>query len=1130
MTPGQTRAICALAILVAASARTMSGADAVGPGELLATLPPTTNQTVLPLDGALKPAPGVRQWRLFVNDSTVFESTPVAGSSNTVLKIGLILRLGDNVVALESWGREPAPTPIERWTIHVHRRPPLEARQFAVLVQGQEGASAISGELDTFYRALVDHGMPVTNIRKAASWETLADTLSDFAKQTEGRDQVLIYYSGLGRLSRANTEPELMFSKSTPSAVVSLPVGNLIREAADLPSASVLLDISYAPSTVGPSGTTPSPRIASQQSPSGAAAPWLNTISSTSSVELAYTNPFVAASSAATRGFTSDFVDQWLATVSGASCNTLAGLAHSVATRNAQKPAAAWPLFYTRTPSSFRFCSPQVSTNLPALSISPAPAADQSPALRFVDVKIPAAAVPSELTVDGIPVSRRPGGSAKDDTDSQRVPVGPGRHVVDLITEAGSSSPRLSGATGVVSPASTDVTWSNDLTAELQLAAKVTSDTSIALSFIVGDHDNQPVRYELRNNGVIVLQDVVSTPSQLMRRQTVRRIPLAIGTNDIVLDVVHGGRYSSDRKTVVRRRAQPVRAVIVGVNAPAGAVPLASAEADARRVNDILLRYTDAVPASIRLLTGSGATHRAVRDAIAEFAAARTNRTGASADETFLFYFAGYGLSVETRGSPGMARCLLPSDFDPGRIRETCLSTDNLDDALDAVGRAVVIVDTSYDGRAGDHSRTYRTYVAPDATWRLTSGTDHPDRVFLVASGSNSAALESDDGGFFTLALETAIRGRLGKAASNGPPELSLLDAYERAREDASVRSGRRQLPVMKGVLSAPFMFVAKPVTELKQEAAAIEQGVRNDILAMRALDAAQLARAARLYDKVLSLDGADGDARLGRARVLLLQGDLAGARQAVDDGVRLSDDRRSESLGSWLLVRAELRMREGDIEAAIADAERSCAIDPSSSASAALLGMLYAVNGQHDRSLAQLKPVLARETGNAGTLTDEDLGRVLLHTYLSLRRSGQQTNARVLLASFSNTFEGKGRLLRLAYQNRVTSTLFPRRSNAVKLGQVGVQAPWSHVVAQFLRRGKKYEKTLYSFRTNVEPYDPRDGAAFECLLHFYVGIARTLDRDLEQARAEFQKVVDTRRIDYVEYWFARAEIARLTR
>jgi hypothetical protein len=1131
MTPGRLQAGCAAAVLLVAGATNINGVDATAPRDLLARLPVSTNLTVVPLEGALAPAPGVERWRLFVNDAQVFESSSSHGTSNVLLGIGLILRLGDNLIALESVGAGPrgrAARPLERWTTHIQRNQPIGVRQFAVLAQGDATDSASRDRIDRFRRAIIDNGVPAANIRDASSWEKLADTLSELGKEAAGRDQVLIYYSGSGRVSRVNTEPELVFSRAEQSSIPSLPVGNLIREAGALPSASVLLDITYSP----PASGAPPPRLGARPSTFGAAAPWLGTIGKTSSVEVAYTNPFTDAARSGNAGFTRDFIDALPSTSPGdeEGCRTFASVAQSVARRNSQKPDAAWPVFHALMPSSFRFCAPTVARRTRLLPILPSPSIGGSPALRFVEVRVPATGTTSELLVDGVPVPLPRPTAGNTDATIRRVPIGAGRHILDLLSPVGASAPVMSGGTGTAAQEMSSRQWSAELTAELQRLTipDVTSDSSVALSFIVADSMEGPIQYEVRNNGVVVLHDVVKTSSRPPRRQIVGRIPLALGTNNIALDVMRADRFSSARASLIRRRAQPVRAVIAGVDAPAGGVPLAAAEADARRMNDLLLRYTDAVPARIRLLVGSDATKKAILDAIAELGPpARTSLPAGASDDTFLLYFAGYGLSLDDLAGGGVRRCVLASDFDPARASETCLSTTELDSALETVGRALVIVDTSYDGRAGEHSRTYRTYAAPDTTWRLTSGTEHPDRTFLVASGSNSAAREAVEGGLFTVALDTAIRRHLDKPASNGPRELSLLEAYERAREETAMRSERRQIPVMKGVLSAPFVFVPKPIDELKQEAAGIERAARNDLAAMRALDAVRLARASRLYDKILNLDAADSDARLGRARVRLLANDLSGTRQAVDEGLRLAADLTSPAAANWMLVRAELKMRLGDLDGAIADTERASAGGSRSPAPAALRGMLYGAIGEPDKSLALLQPLLLRQTSEEGALTDEDLGRILLHTYLNLRRSGQRVNARILLETFLNTAGGRN-LLKRTYQNPVIERLVPALSRIVSMGEVGVQALWSHVVAEFLLQGAKYEPGLRAFQRDVEPYDPRDRTAFECLLHFYVGMARALDGDVRGAGAELQQAVDTGRTEYVEYWFARSELRRL--
>src|SRR5262249_12056769 len=133
-------------------------------------------------------------------------------------------------------------------------------------------------------------------------------------------------------------------------------------------------------------------------------------------------------------------------------------------------------------------------------------------------------------------------------------------------------------------------------------------------------------------------------------RRITRRIPLAIGTNNIAIDVVRDDELASVRAIVVRRRSQLVRAVIVGVDEAEGAPPLDGAVADARRMNDLLLRYTDAVPTQIRLLAGRAATKQKILDAITDVGTAREDAVVPpdSPGSTFLLYFAGYGLSLES--------------------------------------------------------------------------------------------------------------------------------------------------------------------------------------------------------------------------------------------------------------------------------------------------------------------------------------------------------------------------------------------------------------------------------------------------------------------------------------------------
>src|SRR5207249_7217085 len=122
-------------------------------------------------------------------------------------------------------------------------------------------------------------------------------------------------------------------------------------------------------------------------------------------------------------------------------------------------------------------------------------------------------------------------------------------------------------------------------------------------------------------------------------------------------------------------------------------------------------------------------------------------------EETLILYFGGYGATIPAVAG-GEVRCVLPFDADSEDLKNTCISTTELDQLLDSWQRVLVIFDTSYDGTSGFRrapdetdaslfSRTLIDYFARDPGWRLSSGTDRDNRVFLVASGTNTPSYES---------------------------------------------------------------------------------------------------------------------------------------------------------------------------------------------------------------------------------------------------------------------------------------------------------------------------------------------------------------------------------------------------
>jgi hypothetical protein len=226
-----------------------------------------------------------------------------------------------------------------------------------------------------------------------------------------------------------------------------------------------------------------------------------------------------------------------------------------------------------------------------------------------------------------------------------------------------------------------------------------------------------------------------------------------------------------------------------------------------------------------------------------------------------------------------------------------------------------------------------------------------------------------------------------------------------------------------------------------------------------------------------------------------------------------------------WLLVSADIKMRNGDIPGALIDAQAAIASDPLNQPAAARLGLLYGAVGDYDRSFATLAPLLSSGAAQTSRLTEEERGQLLLHAYLALRQTKQGSNADLLLKSYFADLKGSGWLK--VFRNPVVDKLLARKSQIVELGQVGVQTPWSHLVAQFFRDPEKYEAQLTSFVKDTEPFDPRDPRAFDCLLHFYVGMLHHLNEKTAESEREFEAAVATGKTAYVEYWMARAQLKR---
>lgn len=1067
----------------------------VAPAALLEELPADTSSAVVALEGSLQPRPDVTHWRLLLNDAVLLDARPESPRAAVSLAIGLLLRRGDNLVTLQALIEDRL---VGQWSRHIHRSAPQRSQRFAVLAQGEPDAGGRNREkIEALRAALTSTGLPAANIIDVATPESLVVELEQLANKTSSRDQVLLYYAGLGRLNLRNSEPELIFDHSEQSRWRA---GDMLRAAANLPTTTMLLDISYE----NTERWSPSVLKGSAQS-TATAAPWLQTIGDTG-VELAYSNPFNFAAHATGQGFTDDFVRE-LTAIGSSPCKTFASVTTTVVSQNAKRPDSSWPLYYTSAPgSSFRFC-PDTPERLSALAIEePGPTSPPD----VLTIRLPSYAAGSGLAVDGVAVPTEQG------RDVRRVAVGPGRHFVETIPAQGDLMPSLGVTTGAAVRAVAASQGSEELTAAISPTPEVTSDSTITLSFLSGDQSNASVAYQLRNNGVVVARDTPTLQAGIQRRQVAKRISLGVGTNNLVLEVTNGKGLAYSRAEVVRRQARAVRAVVVGVDEVRGAPVLKGAVSDAHRIRNLLLRFTDAASSDIQFLPGPAATRDAVRAAIQNVA-----RSPRGSDETFVFYIAGYGRTVSD-DTGNVRRCILLADYDPARPAD-CLSTVEIDTALDAVGRAVVIADTSYDGPAGPGSRTYRQVSTADASWRLTSGTERPDRVLVVASTSNTASREENGQGRFTRALADAVESSLAQSDGRSLSELPLLEAFERARVLVSAASRGEQVPVIKGVLASPFVFVHRIPAELRKEADGIVQATRLGVVAMRATDSTQLRKAIALYDTLLAINRNDHEAFLGRQRALVQLGEVEWAERELRSWLPDADD--SKVRAAALATLAEARMRKGDLTTAVADLRTAVEVDTSQPAHQVQLGLLLLAIGEYQQALTTLQPILKATPG--ASLGDEDLGRVMLHTYLAFRLQGQHSDGKLLLQNFEARLRGSD-FFRALYQNRLARKLFPARSQIAALGDISILAPWPNVVAQFLRdRGN--EAAMRRFLDDAfDELDPRDRSAFNCLLNFYVGMSHTFEKRTVEARNAFAEVLKTARVDYAEYWIARHQLEQM--
>ena len=1121
--------------------------DAAG---FLKSLPSSVGSNLILIDQTVKVTKQTPDWQLSVNDVQVFSFRKMARDAEIRIRFAMSVRPGDNVVRLESVRRkgDGSVEVTGIWVTHINRLVDPPGDPIALLIQGQPDDPNSRRVLGAFRNRLVNLGFKQPNIYMTTSFSDVNGVIDNLSQRRQETSRLLIYFYGTARRLGTDGEPALQFQDERSTSKIAFPITDLIRTAADFSNSSVIIDASFPEDTRIEKEGIDSTRMA---------APWLQSWSLPANVEVVLSHRGPSELSNEVGRLTDALADpdRWEST-SPHPCTTLADV---VLTLNAQYKTmpGAGPLYFTSN-SSFRSFCVSTSDVSSALNVSVKPVSKGDPFLQAADITVdvsPGRARWIDILVDGV-VLRHDGISPAALAANNRslislietVAIGDGKHLItvrsgvgtDVISER-SVEYQPAGGSKVI-----ELLPSHDLVArfiEPSVSQMVTANPFASVVFTVGTSVGR-AHYELKNNEVSIRRGI----AEIARGQRlVRVVPLVLGRNVITIEVTDHNQIARSAITVLRRRSEPLRAVLIGVDAPRGSPRLPFVAADVELFREILLRFTDASLEDIKTLTGELANKAAIEHAIGSTVRTRPLdplSQGIMEPDTFILYYAGYGVTFEDKARSKRVRCILPSDFDPSRSLDTCISTGDLDDLLDAQDRSIVVVDSSYDGKstiyslgnASLQSRTYQDFIATDTTWRQFAGIDRPERMFLVASGGNSPALESNElkHGVFTRSLADSISEQLSPSVSAteraSKDDLSVYDAFAVARNKASSLTDGQEQPLIKGVLSTPFTFFRRSPSDRLAEADSIVVRAIHDRSALRALNSADLARAISLYRKVLFFAPGDERAQEGLTEAYLLQGDLGSAGRLIE-GILDSNTMQGRRRSRWLLLRARLRTLQGDIGSATEDCQKARLAAPVSLRAEIQLASLYVAAGKYDDARDTFEKMIDRlKDGSSGdnVLDDEEWGKSVLLAYVVLRLAGDQRSALLLLKSYSQSYRQKNELKQIFVANPLFRIIFPRESYAVAMGSKDVDEPWSHSVAQYFLATQKESTDLSSFRNNTLSLDPKDEDSFNCSLYFYLAMRSLLDGNKSEAIADFDRVIATNKTEYMEYWIAKFELSTL--
>lgn len=284
---------------------------------------------------------------------------------------------------------------------------------------------------------------------------------------------------------------------------------------------------------------------------------------------------------------------------------------------------------------------------------------------------------------------------------------------------------------------------------------------------------------ETTRRGLRVLES-----AQAVRRETFT-VPLASGRNEFRATAFNRDRTESEPATVSVTWAAPgktttLHLLVVGINEyKNGDYSLNYAANDARAVRDKLLETGGAIFRDIRVheLYDAQATKRGIGDAIAAIA------REATANDFFLFFYAGHGVMTAPADGASGKYYLIPSDVvkmygEPATLEKLAVSADEMRDWCRDIKaqKQVLLLDACQSGG------TVEAFAARGAAEeKAIMQLGRSAGVVILASagtGQSAAELSQLKHGIFTYALLEGLAGKADGGEKDGKITIKELESF----------------------------------------------------------------------------------------------------------------------------------------------------------------------------------------------------------------------------------------------------------------------------------------------------------------------------------------------------------------